>query len=54
VNKKNYLEIQMKNKLDTDTNITHKIYHIGISDLEVASNGTIYQVMFYSQVSYFL
>ena len=46
-----YPAIRAKNKLDTNTNITHMIYHIGISDLEVASNGTVYQVMFYSQVS---
>ena len=46
-----YPAIRSKNKLDTNTNITHMIYHIGISDLEVASNVTVYQVMFYSQVS---
>jgi hypothetical protein len=33
------------------TNTTHKMYHIGNSDLDMLSNGFIYQLTFFSQVS---
>jgi len=42
--------IRRKEIFSNQTNSTHLIYHISASDLEIASNHTVYNLMFYSQV----
>lgn len=46
-----YPAIREKDYFDSMTNLTHKIYHINRSNLEIASDGKVYQIMFYSQVT---
>lgn len=47
-----YPAVREKELFNSKTNKTQKLYSISQSDLELATNGTVYQIMFYSQVMF--